>query len=162
MTQEEFSLKILNQPLTRCHGDFRNILDQVPAVLHFKVKYVKNQALSNRKKRKKNSFPPPDPHSPPKALPHSSPNTTNQRLCWGLPWWGAQRGRIRLPVQETRVRSLIREDRTCLAHASEQRSLCTEDTVVRSQNTAAGESPLLPATREKPAQQRRPSTTKNK
>lgn len=62
----------------------RTFLDQVPAVLHFKVKYIKFRSWAISK-RKKNFFP--VPCLPPKALPLSSPYTTNQRHCWALLWW---------------------------------------------------------------------------
>ena len=101
-----------------------------------------------------------------------------QNWALELPWW-------LLPMQETRVRSLIWEDPTChgatkpvrhnrwacapepASHsywACVPQSPCSatrEATTMRSLSTATREQVPLAATREKPLQQQRPSTTKN-
>ena len=71
-------------------------------------------------------------------------------------WW-----RIRLPMQETRVLSLVWEDCTCHGATKSMHhnywSPCALKTVLwdkRSPYTATREEPTLAATREKPSQQR--------
>ena len=84
----------------------------------------------------------------------------------------AQWIRFRLPMQGTLVRSLLWEDPTCCratksmyhSYWARAESLCSSTaaaTAVRSQRTALKGSSLLSTTREKPTQQRRPSTAKN-
>ena len=78
--------------------------------------------------------------------------------------------RIHLPMQETRVQFLIWEDATCRGATKSIHNYCSLESLVPNQSshhrekfsTETREQPTCPTAREKPAQQRRPSTTKNK
>ena len=86
----------------------------------------------------------------------------------------AQRLRVRLPVQGTRVRALVWEDPTCRRAnwAREPQllslrvwSLCSatrEAATVRGPHTAMRSGPRLPQLEKALAQKRRPNTAKNK
>ena len=80
--------------------------------------------------------------------------------------------RIHLPMQETRVQSLIWEDPTCsgatkpctTTAAQAPRACASNQSSHHSEKfrTETREQPPRPTTREKPAWQRRPSTAKSK
>ena len=114
---------------------------------------------------------------------HTLKPISHSCLCWLKMVSGFRDGsvikvKMRLPMQETGVQSLIREDPTCLeankALLPQLLTLCSralepqllkpahlESRLCSKRSHSATRSPLT-ATREKPAQQQRPSTAKKK